>query len=1147
MSRSLVIAIDQVPPEYYFNPYDNNSPRVLANLSNKIIVLKEPSNKEYILLLEDMLNYRTVKRYKATKDSGSLFAVNKIGDKFNWLSARALRTAGLNPSVEISKDNKWRNEIITFLDSKSALELRKYLNFNKSIVDYCEKLKNEGFACSLNALTTPKKSNPKYKSKSIISTLDSYSVDVLLEMYARGWILLNPKLASAPPISNANLHNDYQDIFIRSGLDKNMLLFSSMTGVRKTNKAWKCTRILLLCTNIKSITDLSQDIVDSVFDLVRDKLQRHDVTKFNSDYILNIECNRELFLGSPPKITATKKAIRDSREIKILNQRGNGSFQWAVNASPLLERWAELFRTYCKHQTKSAGLAILCVRLNSWLDYLLELRDKFGDEALSEVKGPEDVIRSAHISPSQLAPRKDRIYYLEWLYNGLLSKNNKTSIIQYYNGSVVALDAFFRWYARESEKPELQYTLNLISDVLPYKESPSSTTRTPLSPKISNIMREILTNNDYEWAKTLDEDYFYTVEGKRIWSPCRAVAMETLLTLPWRFDSLQSTDTGEEDGVIYDPSKNCFIKNMNDGIDPLRRLGIFREFRDASGVITGYYATNNKTTDGGVEIKWDHPELRKKICDLIAFNNLYGGKTPSCHRSEIKNVAPAISEKYPYFYPVFRDLANRFIPERQTPVSSGRMFSFLLNLLDKTEMQLNEEIGPDETPYILITERHKENNLKRRPAGTPKKGIIDLHGLRVTGISNFALAGLPVTIIAEFLAGHVSILMNLYYQKLSISVINSVIDKAYLKIKTSPKLSTLDFVRSDQAIVQALFGASITAEAIDGLAKNQRGIWSVTRGFICPNGGSLCGKGNLEGANGNPKIPCMVEGGEGNCPLCRYALAGPMTLSEQILSLQAFMGEFYDHFLKREHAKREYDAACTAGDREKSKIIEREIEGLERENATLLKTFSARHHWIGKSLSANSMYDRINELRNKGLSLDEIKAEIFDGDVMLPKDSLLTMGDGDDLKFNMECCTDEEFIATIATIGQCSQIDKVPSMSLRFARLMDKMLGQNGVKPFLYSLDEGTATAAAVQMGYILSSYYRRVSDRSVNSGGRAQLAELIRGERSLDADDPSGQLVVAFNACTKGETLVNGFSPLPLDDVLRKFAPPMVEVPCLL
>lgn len=817
---------------------------------------------------------------------------------------------------------------------------------------------------------------------------------------------------------------------------------------------------ILFKTSACHAEDLSQDLLDACFNTRRILDPRLTEAQRQLDgYLI---ANRSKFsIGAVPELRI-RSAVTLAKEKRFHHRsrlnKLNGTFLWAAAANPALVAWTDAFRDYVAIQEQISGLQSASRRFNPILEWLLQLPP----ERMAQLPSPKQLHRVRDIRPDhESLSGPVRLRHFDHLVPYVKSKaEGLSSGIKQANQSLTAFKEFLSWYGAKNSLPELKLILR-DEDWTRDATVIIKTVRDAMPPQFQNRAREILTDDDYAWAKRIREDWFPAIKGMEIrpgdtvrmekdvafiWSPCRAVALETLLTLPIRVDSLQSADSGAADELVWSLERNLFTRNESPLAQKKRRLGVFREYSDRDASIVGFYFTNNKTRPDGAEVKWDNAELRAKIYHVIQFELHYFGEPQPIHRDDVaggKRTTQAARRRYPIYYPAFRDFAN---PWKGTSkcISSLRIRTLWANLLLELEKQHQEKVrqGLEQPIAPVVVTRDKK--------GVPQQLRWDLHSLRVSGITALAMAGLPVAVIAEFLAGHASIVMDLYYVKLGVSAVNSMISGAMDKIRRDPDLTGLQNFYQDEQVLRAMLASNVHPDAIDAASQFEPALWHYNRGFVCPNGGTLCHEGSVQAhkIGGTRYEHSMVEGGVGNCPMCRFSLCGPMTLDDQALAANALMYEIGDLADTRKRVQNEMTKAIEANDTALVRRLRSDLQAKEQQLESAMRTWAARMEFIRQSV--NAQYDSASS-----------QSPNSEG-----PGTWLTLGNDDAMEYSLKHTKDRRthLMVAVALAGNVATVHRVASAELRLISMLDRALHDNGMQSFLFALPEDQAARAAAEL-----------------------------------------------------------------------------------
>lgn len=745
-----------------------------------------------------------------------------------------------------------------------------------------------------------------------------------------------------------------------------------------------------------------------------------------------------------------------------------GSFFWLEKQCPEYGEWARYFRDFVK--VKMVGRkSSLVGHINVFCDFL------------TETKPP--IYSPSALERRHIAKRADTnipVTYKEFLD----AKYDHRSLIP--SRALHTLQDFFDWYISDldtaKQHPVLQW------DIPSQPEYKGKTEKAALPVRILKLMKTIVIENDSEWAKSIEEDYIQAFnpgsgQVERVWCPVRASAMITLLTVPLRSIQVRLLDSGQGDELIYDSQSHEFCRNPDGQKD--RHFGVLREIFDSTTQtrFTGLFINTNKTQrlyskgkKGGYEILWENKELNSVLVSLRDWQCRYNPCHDPVHVNELtdrnlhctESIAPFI----PRYFFLFRDPCTKGENE---PISYVRLESMFLLLMAETEKRLRAEGEP-----VTLIKDWEQLATKR----IPKSAVTTLHGLRVSGITAFAEAGVPLQILTDFLAGHATILMNLYYQRFGIAKVTQIIDKAAAVMENEAGMeSYLDFLadhaehflaqsRNTTDGVTSPLSNILPAsdDALESLASNCRGFWHIDIDGLCPNGRTLCHNGGpLIGTKGGTR-GTPVSGGHGNCPQCRYWVTGPMFLFGQLVKANVLLyhlSEKAEHLVRLEDQLAQLQEAAETGTNNRRRIqeIRSSIEIINQEVENLLATWVKRYEYVVTSAAL--------------LNRDS-------GSEPADPHALVTM---DRQSFDVALREGHEFELLDFVNNACEIFQGIdaPSAKLKKAKLLDMLLDRNNMEAFLFKLSEEQALKVGNKMTKFL---YDNLDQQAVH--------DLIDGKRTL-------------------------------------------------
>ncbi|CAK1282191.1 phage integrase family protein [Burkholderia pseudomallei] len=487
--------------------------------------------------------------------------------------------------------------------------------------------------------------------------------------------------------------------------------------------------------------------------------------------------------------------------------------------------------------------------------------------------------------------------------------------------------------------------------LLPINESPfdaienpftcgqqSKTSRRRLPTSIHDAMIDVLLDVDdtgvptYRWAKTICFSDWFEWRGsssgksERVWCPSRCALLALLLLLPIRAKQGRWLDRGLLDEQIWDISQNRYISNEHplrswryaDGSTHQQRYG------RPSGVLQplvdpmlaeeelGIFINTNKTqmwdpsSRRGYELPW--PNIREDhdssiasqtarwlnrpyalLTSQIAWMNRYHPDPLPVSFSDSISDRLHVNDKYldllPAFTPLFADLSTEFYKSdgKHTryylPVSHGRLAKLFNALSFETEKRLAAEGRTVKLTQAGASSASHEG----------RASIYEIHGLRVAGISRLIEMGVPVSIVQEFIAGHATAVMTMYYSKAEPGAFRA---KLVESLQRTGVAHEWDGYRDSLASQQSLwtFNRRYTRHRDDDLLAHYSS-WKAVPGGICPVGGNACHIGTPSEEEDPDKVIRHYSPVEGGCGNCRFFSTGPAFLIQQGQAMNELMLE----------------------------------------------------------------------------------------------------------------------------------------------------------------------------------------------------------------------------------------------------------------
>lgn len=411
-------------------------------------------------------------------------------------------------------------------------------------------------------------------------------------------------------------------------------------------------------------------------------------------------------------------------------------------------------------------------------------------------------------------------------------------------------------------------------------------------------LKEILTENDFAWPKSLSNQYNKDIvdeSGNPVWIPVITYVYLVMLEIPLRKIQVIRLDSGEGDQWRYNPETDMWVKNDHQLANYWKNIGAKVRDRGVlrrkliSGVLAPqfvFYINSNKVSDkevgfsekSGYEIPWKNETVIKYLDDLRDWQEKYNPVTAPVRFKDIPktvfetdpsmDVLARIPDRF-YLFRSAKDIKNG---NRQMPPTNRNLLDFWVKLMAELERRLHEE-GIE---CQIIRSRNKTTN-------EPQSALYTPHGLRLAGLTSLAQQGVPIEILSKIIAGHKSILMTIYYVKYHPSHITEILNEASRDIELNYQKSFQNWLKEAAWDEVAKYSAYNSSEAIDSIKSDTAGymvgLWNSTNLGICPYNGTRCHDGGkCVRKNGKKSTHLPVE--DKNCVVCRHFITGLPWLTE---------------------------------------------------------------------------------------------------------------------------------------------------------------------------------------------------------------------------------------------------------------------------
>jgi hypothetical protein len=575
-----------------------------------------------------------------------------------------------------------------------------------------------------------------------------------------------------------------------------------------------------------------------------------------------------------------------------------------------------------------------------------------------------------------------------------------------------------------------------------------------------------------------------TRDSKRItlhqmWSPVKAMVIFMKLHLPLRTYQIRMLDSGEADTWRYENGQWTLNNKHDFALGSEKRpfgKGIFRRTHDT---MTGQYSTalyinTNKTADQnkselecGYIIPWQNEEVLYWLEKLRNWQEKYNpiAKPTDCTTLLNKHTRDKKSqtqlENMGEIAFLFRD-ASAKENDRSKPIRYAAMDSFWYQLLLTLENQLAEQGHTlDNGERLKLVVDYPEGTIKNDKVATHHP----LHSLRVSLITAYCMdTQLPLPVISKLLAGHSRILMTIYYNKITPSVMAEKMSEAEGELEGKAKQSVRNFLK-DASLAQIQCKMVYHKEdSIQAALVNRNPIgWEERSSGLCLVGGNTvksdevstlggCWNGGeliKDAKSAVNRIYGSVPHGPENCIRCRWFITEayylkPLNAQFNQLSYKAHQAANLSVEIEGElEALKDEQFFCEEQGTPFTKhddmqVLQRRYEKQQVEADEYTKDWIACFELIGKII-------HVEEARNSGDTKDKMIAV---GDEQDISHALRFVETESELLHLSLLCDDAEFFPDLQ-----DELRKTPAIEKR-SRQLSRALMKKGFEPIFMEMDE---------------------------------------------------------------------------------------------
>lgn len=824
-------------------------------------------------------------------------------------------------------------------------------------------------------------------------------------------------------------------------------------------------QVCILMSSLDSIDDLSGQLIDAMHALLLEVTERpaHARNVARAFHIIWNNCY-------PDSELTDNQRGRRSKPQNLL--RTSGHFGWLASRNSTMSRWQVPLSSFVA-QREAASKQPVIADLNYFCDFLLTLPHP--------PQAPEFVERTKHIRDVML---KNQQTFMRTLGQSKLNSRRRTRILGYVR-------EFFDWYqdwlsagGRKDEARALRNPISTQDNFQPDSKI-GHTHRTALPSWLLRELNGTLTADDFAFAKAKTKHDWNnlfdreTSQISHVWWPGTAIILSLLLDLPIRGHQGRWLDSGEFDEIVYDITGGCDIPNRNSRAIPGRREACIRLLKDTlrqESWVGGFINTNKtalyKSDRRGYEIPYMPPESIDRLDRMSKWNRRYLPplKELVTYKEEGRGrvlFGAVDDKKLPKIAPLFRDPRSS---GQNRPPSSDKIAALWLRVLRETELRIKRERGVD----IKLTEIN---------AAGQRVWRYDVHTLRVSGISAMIENGVPLEIVSQFVAGHATLVMTLWYHRHSLGRLREVIEKAHLQaIAEGDFVGTEHFEKHIEKFSPFLLSKNAlrrleNEDVAYNALKQHTGLWTVSSDGICP--GTSCATGGELDDQTNTYGP--VPGGR-RCGLCRYWMTGPAFLLGQMAEANNLIYSIRKKGLELKAARDELIDYEDSGRRGQARQTRSRIELLERELEIDLLEWQARHSY---AMSSSALLEEYIATRDDVLNAESLPV------------ALLTSNSEEQLKLTLQEADEFVLLDHVTQMANILPGYKNREASMEKQAILTKLLVDNGLPPFLLSLDRSQAEVAGNLMSSMLLEFVE-AQDRARLFANEIKLGDLPAAEERL-------------------------------------------------
>ncbi|MNZ67746.1 site-specific tyrosine recombinase XerC [compost metagenome] len=544
-------------------------------------------------------------------------------------------------------------------------------------------------------------------------------------------------------------------------------------------------------------------------------------------------------------------------------------------------------------------------------------------------------------------------------------------------------------------------------------------------------------------------------DAYQIWSPVRFVALYTLLRYPLRGQQILWLDSGEADKEIAVLDAESGAIRWESNTSPLAGKGI-KKRRPQAAVQRGnkdapkLFITTNKTgiKEGSYEVDWIPDDLVYWLLLLRNWQAKYNPLSEPTYWTDI-----GLDRKY----------NSKVLQARGT-----QCFLFRTDASGKPISTFSAFVNT--LPALLYAIQREGENLAIENMSFTKKppylSPYTPHSLRVSLITAFVVDGdAPVAVISK-LVGHTSLVMTIYYTKLSREQMLRVMGEAEKRAMQKAMEGCSNTIRSEG--LHSLRGQLIATDGNRLLLESDvpKSACIVFDHGICPMSAAACeegGKSLIESNKTAYNVYAAVEIGylgKKNCPHCRFFITGVPFLgglvaiaNEIALESHIESKRYHDFTAEVEQLEQAFYDACQANQPDTQQLKRKQASANQQQSAAKLDSLLADYVAINRYVQGCLKLIKDGKQNSEGENgVRLIAADDLTEVVVAYEES------NSNYHLLAEICQN-------ATIYRSANPSRAVPL---IAQAIDRMAENNGLAPAMFRLDDEQKLIVANELNQLL-------------------------------------------------------------------------------